>query len=52
MPREYEFARDWTYRTPMVTVTYPKGWKGSLPAERVVAARKANALITKKRIAK
>lgn len=46
MPREYEFIHDWTYRTPMVTVTYPKGWKGALPAERQVAARKARALVS------
>lgn len=46
MPREDEFAHDWVYRTPMMTVTYPKGWKGVLPAERLVAARKARALVS------
>lgn len=40
-----EFAREWTYRTPLVTVTYPKGWVGSLPAERREAAEADGALV-------
>jgi len=40
-----EFAREWTYRDPMVTVTYPKGWTGSLPAVRRKAAEQAGALV-------
>lgn len=40
-----EFAREWTYRDPMVTVTYPKGWVGSLPAERRKAAEAAGVLV-------
>lgn len=40
-----EFAADWTYRTPLVTVEYPKGWRGVLPPDRQLAARKDRALI-------
>lgn len=39
-----EFAREWTYRDPMVTVTYPKGWTGLLPAARRKAAERDGAL--------
>lgn len=40
-----EFAREWTYRDPMVTVTYPKGWAGSLPAVRRKKAEQDGALV-------
>lgn len=40
-----EFAREWTYRDPMVTVTYPKGWTGTLPAIRRKAAEADGALV-------
>lgn len=40
-----EFAREWTYRDPMVTVTYPKGWTGVLPAVRRKAAEQDGALV-------
>lgn len=40
-----EFARKWTYRDPLLTVTYPKGWTGALPAEQRAAARKDAALV-------
>lgn len=40
-----EFAREWTYRDPMVTVTYPKGWTGALPAVRRKAAEQDGALV-------
>lgn len=40
-----EFAREWTYRDPMVTVTYPKGWAGSLPAVRRKAAEQDRVLV-------
>lgn len=40
-----EFAREWTYRDPMVTVTYPKGWVGSLPAVQRKAAEQEGALV-------
>lgn len=39
------FAREWTYRSPQVTVTYPAGWSGNLPPERQIAARKAGVLV-------
>lgn len=40
-----ELAREWTYRDPMVTVTYPKGWTGMLPAVRRQAAEQDGALV-------
>lgn len=40
-----EFTTDWTYRTPLVTVDYPKGWRGTLPLERQLAARRARVLV-------
>lgn len=40
-----EFAREWTYISPLVTRTYPKGWKGTLPAAHQLAARKERALV-------
>jgi hypothetical protein len=45
MTREDEFAVEWTHRTPLVTVTYPKGWKGVLPKDHQLAARKARVLV-------
>ena len=39
-----EFARQWTYRSPLKTVTYPKGHKEALPAEVRKAAKDAGAL--------
>ena len=48
----HEFAAAWTYRDPLVTVDYPKGWKGPLPAERHSAARKARVLVQTKRTRK
>jgi hypothetical protein len=39
------FTREWTYRSPLVTVTYPKGWSGTLPPERQLAARRAKVLV-------
>lgn len=39
-----EFAREWTYRTPMITKTYPKGHTEALPAEVRKAAKADNAL--------
>lgn len=41
MPR---FKHDFTFRTPLVTVTYPKGYTGPLVAGALDAARQANAL--------
>lgn len=40
-----EFAREWTYRDPMVTVTYQQGWMGSLPVLQRKAAEAAGALV-------
>ena len=40
-----EFAREWTYRSPLKTVTYPKGHKEALPAEVRKAAKADNALV-------
>lgn len=42
---DQEFTREWTYRTPLVTITYPKGWKGPLPDERKAAAKADKALV-------
>lgn len=38
-----KFSREWTFRTPAVTVTYPAGWEGRLSKERYDAARAAGA---------
>lgn len=40
-----EFAREWTYRSPMITIIYPKGWAGVLPADRRKAAEQDGALV-------
>ena len=40
-----EFAREWTYRTPLSTKTYPKGWAGTLPADERKAAEADGALV-------
>lgn len=40
-----EFAREWTYRDPMMTKTYPKGHTESLPAVIRKAAEADNALV-------
>ncbi len=40
MPR---FTKEFIYRDPLVTVTYPAGWDGRLPMERYQAARAAGA---------
>lgn len=40
------FAREWTWRTPLVTQTYPAGWTGTLPEDRCAAAAAAGALET------
>lgn len=45
MPQEHEFAVAWTFRDPMTTVEYPRGWVGSLPADRLKAARDAGVLV-------
>lgn len=45
MPQEHEFAVTWTYRDPMVTVEYAKGWRGPLPADRLKAAKGADVLV-------
>lgn len=39
------FTREWTYRTPLVTTNYPKGWVGTLPKAVQMAARRAKALV-------
>lgn len=39
------FARDWTFRNALVTVSYPQGWRGELPKNIQLAARKARVLI-------
>lgn len=49
MAQEHEFAATWTYRDPMTTVEYPRGWKGPLPSERLAAARKASVLVKRTR---
>lgn len=43
------FARRWTYRTPLKTVSYPAGWSGELPADIQLAARKDRVLVPPKR---
>lgn len=43
------FARDWTYRSPVKTVSYPEGWSGTLPIEVQIAARKDRALVPPRR---
>lgn len=40
-----EFARQWTYRSPLKTVTYPKGHVEALPADVLKAAREADVLV-------
>lgn len=40
-----EFSREWTYRTPMVTVTYPAGHRVKLPAPVRAAALADGALV-------
>ena len=45
MPEEFEFAVTWTFRDPMTTVEYPRGWRGTLPADRLTAAREAEVLV-------
>lgn len=40
-----EFAREWTYRSPLKTVTYPKGHTEALPADVRKAAKADNALV-------
>lgn len=47
-----EFARDWTYRTPLVTVEYPAGHRDKLPEHIQSAARKARVLVVPKRTRK
>lgn len=39
-----KLTREWTYRDPLVTVTYPKGWTGTLPAKQRAAAQEAQVL--------
>lgn len=46
MAEEHEFAQTWTFRDPMTTVEYPRGWRGVLPADRLKAAREAGVLVT------
>lgn len=45
MTQEHEFAVTWTFRDPMTTVEYVRGWKGPLPANRLKAARDAGVLV-------
>lgn len=45
MPREDEFSVEWTFRSPLKTVVYPKGHKAILPADVQLAARKAGVLV-------
>lgn len=40
-----EFAREWTFRSPLKTVTYLKGHSESLPADVRKAAKADNALV-------
>lgn len=40
-----EFAREWTYRSPLKTVTYPKGHSESLPGDVRKAAKDAGVLV-------
>ncbi len=49
MPREDEFARDWTFRSPIKTISFPKGHKAVLDPEVQLAARKAKALVLPRR---
>lgn len=42
-----EFAREWTYRSPLKTVTYPKGHTESLPAD-VRKAAEADGVLAEK----
>jgi hypothetical protein len=49
MARMDEFARDWSYRGPLKTISYPKGYKGVLEPDVQMAARKARALVPPKR---
>lgn len=39
-----KFTREWTYRTPTTTVTYPDAWDGPLSPDIETAARTAKAL--------
>ena len=39
------FTQEWTFRSPTLTVTYPEGWKGTLPKDQQIAARKARVLV-------
>lgn len=39
------FARDWTFRSAAITVRYPAGYCGTLPAHIQLAARKDRALV-------
>lgn len=52
MPREDEFARDWTYRSPLKTISFPRGYKDVLDADVQLAARKAKVLVLPKRRAR
>lgn len=45
MTREDEFAQDWTYRTPLKTISFPKGCKAVLDPDVQLAARKAKVLV-------
>lgn len=40
-----KFAKQFKYRDPMTSVTYPAGWEGRLPMERYQAARAAGAFV-------
>lgn len=40
-----KFTKEFVYRDPIVTVTYPAGWEGRLPMERYQAARAAGAFL-------
>lgn len=45
MTREDEFAREWTYRSPLKTVTYPKRHKAVLSTLEREAAEADGALV-------
>lgn len=40
-----EFAKAWTFRSPMLTITYPKGHRAALPTYIRDAAKQDDALV-------
>lgn len=40
-----KFAKTWTYRDPLTTVTYPAGYETTLPPKQQLKARRAGVLV-------